>query len=95
MEFTDEGLRLVKSLKFAQAVDDYLSQWREQGVSDSELTKLLAAIVGWAATGHTVNEPPAGKQSYELTAFVLGHLNDVDSLCNIVGKNSLDLLRPH
>jgi hypothetical protein len=30
MEFTDEGLKLVKTLKFAQMVDDYLSPWREQ-----------------------------------------------------------------
>jgi hypothetical protein len=33
MEFIEEGLKLVKTLKFAQMVDDYLSPWREQGVS--------------------------------------------------------------
>ena len=54
MEFTEEGLKVVKTLKFAQMVDEYLSPWREQGVSDLHLTKVLAAVVSWAATGQAI-----------------------------------------
>ena len=39
MEFTEERLELVKTMKFAQMVDDYLSPWREQGVSDLKAAK--------------------------------------------------------
>lgn len=63
MDFTKDALERVRTLKFAQMIDDYLSPWREQGLSDLEVTKLLAALVGWAATGHAVTEPPAGKNS--------------------------------
>ena len=87
MKFTDEGLKLVKTLRFAEMVDDYLSPWREQGVSDLYLTKLLAAVVSWAATGHAISEPPAGRQSYELTAFALSHVTDIDNLSANVGEN--------
>jgi hypothetical protein len=93
MEFTPEGLELVKTSNFAQTVDAYLSSWREQGTCDLELRNLLAGTVSWAATGHVISEPPAGKQSYELTAFVLGHLKEVDDLCDTVGNNILDLVR--
>jgi hypothetical protein len=86
MEFTEEGLKLVKTLKFAQMVDDYLSPWREQGVSDSNLTNLLAAVVSWAATGQAISEPPAGRQSYELTAFTLSHVTDIENLSANVGE---------
>jgi hypothetical protein len=44
MEFTEDGLNLANSLKFAQSVHDYLSPWREQGLSDSRITKLLPEI---------------------------------------------------
>jgi hypothetical protein len=91
MEFTDEGLKLVKTLRFAQMVDDYLSPWREQGVSDLTLTKLLAAVVSWAATGQAISEPPAGRQSYELTAFALSHVTEVDNLSANVGENIFGL----
>ena len=63
VDFTKDALERVRTLKFAQMIDDYLSPWREQGLSDLEVTKLLAALVGWAATGHAVTEPPAGKNS--------------------------------
>ena len=95
MEFTEEGLKLVKTLKFAQMVDDYLSPWREQGVSDLELTKLLAAVVTWAATGQAISEPPGGRQSYELTAFALSHVTDIDNLSANVGENIFGLHTRH
>jgi hypothetical protein len=95
MEFTEEGLDLVKTLKFAQAVEDYLSPWREQGVSEPHLTKLVAAIVAWAATGHAISEPPAGRQSYELAGFALGRLMDIDDLSSNVVENMLRLRTPH
>ena len=91
MEFTEKGLELVKTLKFAQMVEDYLSPWREQGVSESELTRLLAAVVSWAATGHAISEPPAGRQSYELTAFALSHVTEIDKLSAKVGENIFGL----
>jgi len=93
MEFTKEGLELVNTPKFAQTVDDYLLPWREQGLSDFDLARLLPGIVAWAATGHAISEPPAGKQAYELTAFVLNHLKEIEVLCDTVSKNSLDLLK--
>lgn len=95
MEFTDEGLKLVKTLRFAEMVDHYLSPWREQGVSDLELTKLLAAAVTWAPTGQAISEPPAGRQSYELTAFALGHVREVDNLTANVGENIFGLHTRH
>ncbi len=91
MELTKEGLELVKSSNFAQITHDYLSPWREQKVSDAELANLLASIVAWAATGHDVSEPPANRQSYELTAFVLGHLKEVTDLQDVVARNMLNL----
>lgn len=94
MEFTTAGLAFVKSENFARSMDDYFSPWREQRLSDLELTKLAAGVVSWAATGHALSEPPAGRQSYELTAFVLCHLNEVNDLCDIVGKNMVGLVRP-
>lgn len=95
MEFTEEGLKLVKTLKFAQIVDDYLSSWRKQGVSDLTLTNLLAAVVTWAATGHAISEPPAGRQSYELTAFALSHVTEIDNLTSSVGENIFGLHTRH
>jgi hypothetical protein len=94
MEFTEEGLRLVKTMEFAQMVDGYLSPWREQGVSESGLTKLLAAVVAWAAAGQAINKPPIGRQSYELTAFTLSHLTDIDNLSSHVIENILGLRTP-
>lgn len=91
MQFTEEGLQLVKTLNFAQTVDDYLSAWREHGVTESGLTKLLAAVVAWAATGQAISTPPVGRQSYELTAFALSHLADIDDLSSRVGENMLRL----
>ena len=95
MEFTDEGLKLVKTSRFAEMVDDYLSPWREQGVSDLDLTKLLAAVVSWAATGQAISEPPVGKQSYELTAFALSHVTEIDNLTASVGENIFGLHTRH
>jgi len=95
MEFTEEGLKVVKTLKFAQMVDEYLSPWREQGVSDLHLTKVLAAVVSWAATGQAIGEPPAGRQSYELTAFALSHVTEIDDLSANVGKNIFGLRMRH
>jgi hypothetical protein len=95
MEFTEEGLKLVKTLKFAQMVDDFLTPWREQGVSDLELTKLLAAVVSWAATGQAISVPPAGRQSYELTAFALSHVTEIDNLSANVGDNIFGLRTRH
>ena len=95
MEFTDEGLKLVKTVEFAQMVDDYLSPWRERKVPESDLTKLLAAVIGWAATGHAVQEPPAGRQSYEMAAFILSHAGEIDDLCGQVGGNIFALHARH
>jgi hypothetical protein len=95
MEFTEEGLKAVKTLKFAQMVNDYLSPWREQGVSDLTLTKLLAAVVSWAATGQAICEPPSGRQSYELTAFALSHATDINDLSASVGENIFSLHTRH
>ncbi|OLE16152.1 MAG: hypothetical protein AUG83_04065 [Acidobacteria bacterium 13_1_20CM_4_57_11] len=95
MEFTEEGLKVVKTLKFAQMVDEYLSPWREQGVSDLHLTKVLAAVVSWAATGQAIGEPPAGRQSYELTAFALSHVTEIDDLSANVGENIFGLRTRH
>jgi hypothetical protein len=94
MEFTEDGLNLANSLKFAQSVHDYLSPWREQGLSDSKITKLLPGIVAWAATGHSISHPPVGAQSYELTAFVLHYPTEVDDLCNTVIQNIVSTLSP-
>ena len=95
MEFSEEGLKLVKSLQFAQMVEDYLSPWRKQGVSDLTLTELLAALVCWAATGHTISEPPAGRQSYEFTAFALSHVTEIDNLVANVGEKLFGLRTRH
>lgn len=90
MELTKEGLELIETSRFAKTVHDYLSQWREQRGSDAELVNLVTSIVAWAATGHDVSEPPADKQSYELTAFVLGHIKQITDLTDIVTKNMLN-----
>ena len=95
MEFTEEGLKLVKTAKFAQMVVDYFSPWREQGVSDLQLSKLLAAVVSWAATGHAISEPPAGRQAYELTAFALRHITKIDKLSADVGENIFHSRKGH
>lgn len=91
MELTKEGLELIETLRFAKTLHDYLSLWREQRASDTELANLVTSIVAWAATGHDVSEPPADRQSYELTAFVLGHLKEVTDLQDIVTKNMVNL----
>ena len=91
MEFSEESVKSVKTLKFAKAADNYLSPWRDRGVPDSELTKLLAAVVAWTATGHSINEPPAGAQSYEFAAFALSHAAEIDSLTASVGDKIFSL----
>jgi hypothetical protein len=90
MELTKEGLELVKTSRFAKTAHDYLSPWREQRVSDTELVNLVTSIVAWAATGHDVSEPPVDRQSYELTAFVLGHLKEITDLRDEVTRNMLN-----
>lgn len=90
MDLTKEGLELIKTSRLAKTVHDYLSPWREQRASDTEVVNLVTSIVAWVATGHDVSEPPADKQSYELTAFVLGHLKEVTDLRDIVTKNMLN-----
>jgi hypothetical protein len=90
MQLTKEGLELIETSRFAKTVHDYLSPWREQRASDTELVNLVTSIVAWAATGHDVSEPPVDRQSYELTAFVLGHLKEVTGLTDIVTKNMLN-----
>jgi len=90
MEVTKQGLELVGTSTFAKTVHDYLSPWREQRKSDSELVNLVTSIVAWAATGHDVSEPPVERQSYELTAYVLGHIKEFTDLTDIVTKNMLN-----
>ena len=94
MELTKGGLELIQTSTFAKAVHDYLSPWREQKASDTELADLITGIVAWAATGHDISEPPVGRQSYELTAFVLGHLKEVADLVDIVTKNIVHFQLP-
>ena len=48
MESTEEGLKLVKTLKFAQMVDDYLSPWREQEEVNSVAEDGLLNGVIWS-----------------------------------------------
>jgi hypothetical protein len=90
MELTKEGRELVGTSRFAKTAHDYLSPWREQKASDAELVNLVTGIVAWAATGHDVSEPPVDRQSYELTAFVVGHLKEVTDLRDVVARNMLD-----
>jgi hypothetical protein len=90
MEFTKEGLELVKTSSFAKTAHDYLSPWREQKASDTEIANLVTSIVAWAATGHDVSKPPVDKQSYELTAFALGHLKEITDLQDVVARNMLN-----
>ena len=91
MEFTKEGLDLIETSTFAETVHNYLSPWREEKVSDSDLSGLVASIVAWVATGHNISQPPVDRQSYELTAFVLDHLKEVTDLQDTVTKNMLKL----
>lgn len=94
MELTREGLALIETAKFAEAVHNYLSPWREGKASDSDLTNLVTSIVAWAATGHDISQPPADRQSYDLTAFVLSHLKEVTDLQDKVTRNMLKLRLP-
>jgi hypothetical protein len=89
MEFTKEGLALIETSKFAEAVHNYLSPWRQEGTPDSDLPGLVTSIVAWVATGHNISQPPVDRQSYELTDFVLGHLKEVTDLQDIVTRNML------
>lgn len=91
MEFTKEGRALIETSRFAETVHDYLSHWRDQGISDSGLPSLVTSIVAWVATGHKLSQPPVDRQSYELTAFVLAHLKEVTDLQDVVTKNMLKL----
>ena len=91
MELTKEGLELVKTSGFAKTVHNYLSPWRKQKASDAEIANLVTGIVAWAATGHDVSDPPADKQSYELTAFVLSHPEEISELQDVVTRNMLSL----
>jgi hypothetical protein len=95
MEFTEKGLQLVKTLEFARMVDDYFLPWREQRFSESDLTRLLVAIVAWAATGQAVGKPPTGRQSYELTAFTISHLEEIENLSSDVLEKIVGLRTPH
>ncbi|HXW56256.1 MAG TPA: hypothetical protein VEJ67_10935 [Candidatus Cybelea sp.] len=89
MELTKEGLDLIETSRFAETVHDYLSPQREDRATDSDLPNLVTGIVAWVATGHDISRPPVDRQSYELTAFVLGHLKEVTDLRDIVTKNML------
>jgi hypothetical protein len=89
MELTKEGLDLIETPRFAETVHDYLSPWREERASDSDLLNLVTSIVAWVATGHHISQPPVDRQSYELAAFVLGHLKEVTDLQDTVTKNML------
>ena len=90
MDLTKEGLNLVETSRFAKAVHDYLSPRLEEKESDADLPNLVAGIAAWVATGHDISQPPVDRQSYELTAFVLGHLKEVTDLRDIVTKNMLE-----
>jgi len=94
MKFTEQGLQTVKTLEFARLVDKYCQPWREHGISELDLTKLLAAVVAWAATGQAIDNPPTGRQAYEFAAFALTNLADIDSVSSAVGDNLLRLRMP-
>ncbi len=94
MEFSEQGLQAVKTLEFARTVDEYFRPWRESGISELDLTKLLAAVVAWAATGQAISNPPVGRQSYEFAAFALTNVAAIDGLTSTVGDNILRLRIP-
>ena len=91
MDFTKEGLDIIRTSGFAKSLHEYLSAWRDEKASDTEIANLMTGIIAWAATGHNVTQPPVGRQSYELTAFVLSHLKEVTDLQDIVTNNMLNL----